>query len=175
VALEATFEDLTGQLQLLRDAIQALRLTAVEDRPEDEAVMLVQQIGDSADELLGRVLGAFSHAERARHAVGPLLDLNGARRSLTASQEQFIEFEATLFEDFLSYEQVGALLSLAQERGRAWVPWVESVRRGVEGCRSAAGAVGGAYFHCWQEIAERVGTNSVSMQTTTIGQQIGAT
>jgi len=175
VALEATFEDLTQRLLQLRDAIQGLRLTAVEDRPESEAVMLVQQVGDSAEELLGRVQEVFAQADQARHAVGQPLDLNGARRFLTASQEEFMELWGTLFEDFLSYDRAGALLRMALEREPEWEPWVESIRRGVDSCRSAADAVSGAYFHCWQEIAERVGMNSVFVQTTTVGQQVGTT
>jgi len=175
VALEATFGDLSVQLLQLQEAVKGLRLTAVEDLPEGDVVMLVQQIGDSAQELVGRLQGAGSHAEQALQAVGQVPDLNGARRSLAMSQEEFMELSGTFLEDFLSFERVGAMIRLGQVRGRDWAQWVESIRRGVEVCTSAIRAVNGAYFHCWQEIAERVGTNSVSVQTTTVGQQIAAT
>jgi hypothetical protein len=173
VALEATFDDLVSQLRQLRDTLQGLRLTAVEDRPKGEAVMLIDQMGDASEEVLGRLQEALSHAENAQHAVGPTIDLNGARRSLTASQEQFHELAHSFYEDFLSYERVEALLELPQKREHGWLAWTESARRGVDSCRSAINATGYAYFHCWQEIAERVGTNLVSVQTTSVGQQIG--
>jgi len=174
LALEATFEDLAVQLRQLQEAVKGLQLTAVEDLPENEIVMLAQQLGDAAQELAGRLQGACSHAERARQSAGQTLDLNGLRRSLALSQQEFSELCGTFHDDFVSFERVSALLHLSQTCGVEWGRWVESIRRGIEVCGSAIAVVNESYFRCWQEIAERVGANSVSVQTTSVGQQIAA-
>jgi hypothetical protein len=175
MALEAAFEDLTSQLRKLRDVLQGVQLTAVEDRPERGAVVLVDEMGDAAEELLGQLEDALGAANKARRAAGPSLDLNRTRRHLAESQESFRPLSQTVYANLLSYERIAALLQFARERGRQWMAWVNSVRQGLERTRPALEAVDLAYFRCWQEIAERVGTSSVSLQATTIGQQITAT
>ena len=50
--------------------------------------------------------------------------------------------------------------------------WAGSVKHGLEQCRQPIDAVGKALAACWQEIAERIGTTSISVQATNIGQQI---
>lgn len=174
MALEATFEDLVSQLRKLRDAIQGLRLTAVEDRSERGAVVLVDEMADAAEELMGWLEDALVAASEARTAVSQMVDLNRARRSLTASQENFQRLSQAFFSDLLSYERNAALIQFGRERGRQWTAWVNTFRAGLEGCRPPLETVGKAYSRCWEEIAERVGASSVSVQSTAIGQQITA-
>jgi hypothetical protein len=46
------------------------------------------------------------------------------------------------------------------------------VKQGIEQCREPLDLSTKALAGCWQEIAERVGSTSVSVQTTNIGQKI---
>jgi hypothetical protein len=172
VALEAAFEDLTTRLRELRDILQGLRLTAVEDRPERGAVVLVETFGDVVEELAGQLEEGLTAADKARRGGGSPLDLNRARRFLAASQEQFQRLSQTFYGDLFSYDRIASLVQFARERDREWMAWVNSTRQGIERCQPLLEAVSQAYFRCWQEIAERVGTNTVSVQSTSIGQQI---
>jgi hypothetical protein len=64
------------------------------------------------------------------------------------------------------------LARLGSERRRGWLPWANSVKQGIEDCRQPQEAVSLALAACWQELAERLGTISISMQATNVGQQI---
>jgi hypothetical protein len=174
VALEATFEDLTGQLRKLRDVLQALSMTTGEDRSRAEAVVLVDKINDSVMELAGWLENSLAAAEKGEEAVSQVPDLNRARRQLAVSQEGFQKLSEAFFSDLLSYDRIAELVQFGSEHGRQWMAWANTVKRGLEGCRPHLDTVAHSYFRCWQEIAERVGTSSVSLQTTTIGQQITA-
>jgi hypothetical protein len=61
---------------------------------------------------------------------------------------------------------------LGSARRGEWLPWAASVKDGVEQCREPLEGVSKALAGCWQEIAERVGTTSISVQTSNIGQKI---
>jgi hypothetical protein len=175
VALEATFEDLTSQLRKLRDILRGLSLTTGEDRSEGEAAVLVDRMNDSVVELAGWLEDALAAAKNADEGLRQSLDLNRARRQLTTSQESFQKLSETFFSELLSYDRMSELVQFGNEHGRQWMAWTSTVRQGLEGCRPQLEVVARAYFRCWQEIAERVGTSSVSLQATTIGQQITAT
>jgi len=115
---------------------------------------------------------ALAAAESSENAVAETVDLTRARRQLTASQENFQKLSEVFFADLLSYDRIAELLQFGSEHGRQWMAWANTVRQGLEACQPQLQTVALAYFRCWQEIAERVGMNSVSLQSTTIGQQI---
>ncbi len=69
----------------------------------------------------------------------------------------------------MSYENLKELARLGSER-RAWLPWANTVKFGIDQCRPALEQTSKALAACWQELAERLGMVSVSVQT--IGQQI---
>jgi hypothetical protein len=174
MALEAAFADLTSRLRELRDVLQGLRLTTAEDRPEHGAVVLVETVGDVVENLAGQLEEALQAADKARRAAGPPLDLNRARRYVTVSQEAFHVLLQSFYAEFFSYDRVAPLVQFGKERGREWMAWVESVRHGTERCQPLLEAVTEGYFRCWQEMAERAGSSTVSVQSTSIGQQISA-
>jgi hypothetical protein len=174
MALEAAFADLTIRLREFRDALRDLRLTATEDRPAHGAVVLVENIGDVLEDLAGQLEETLGVADKARRAVGPPLDLNRARRYAAVSQEVFHTLLQNYYSDLFSYDHVAPLVQFGKERGREWTAWVESMRHGIDRCRPLLESVSQAYFRCWQEMAERAGSNTVSVQSTSVGQQITA-
>jgi hypothetical protein len=64
------------------------------------------------------------------------------------------------------------LASVAQERGRDWASWVKVVKQGLEQCQALIEEGRDALFLCWQDLAERLGTASVSVRNTSIGQLV---
>jgi len=75
--------------------------------------------------------------------------------------------------NLVSYDRVSDLTTFGAERRGEWPSWVTSVKQGIDHCRFPLEEAGKALSECWQEIAERAGSTSISVQTTNIGQKIG--
>ena len=172
MALEATFRELFTELRKVYDTLVALRLTVVEDKPVKGQAALVDRLEDTILDVMGLLDEALKAARAAQKCVGTTVDLNGARRALALCQERFHRIEQKFAADLVSYETLKDLAMLGSDRGREWLAWANSVKEGIEQCREPLGAASRALAGSWQEIAERVGTTSVSVQTTNIGQKI---
>lgn len=172
MALEATFRDLLGQLRMLHDMFLALRLTVVEDKPVRGEAALVDHFEDAILDAMGTLDECLKSAQAAQKAVGHPVDLDRARRSLANCQEKFHQIESQYSESLASYEKLKDLADLGKERRGEWLPWSASVKDGVEQCRRHLDGVRKGLGICWQEIAERVGTTTVSVHTRNIGQKI---
>jgi DNA-binding transcriptional regulator YiaG len=151
--------------------LQSLRITAVEDRPLDGGVLLVERLSDDSEDLFGWAAEGLSAALEAQQAVGAVLDLNRARRALTMSQERFGRLSDE-FLDFTSFERITELIRFGRKHRGEWRAWIKSVKDGSSQCEAPMREVRDALAITWEELAERLGTTSVSVQTTNIGQQI---
>jgi hypothetical protein len=172
VALEATFQALSSELRKLRDTLIALRLTVVEDKPLAGEAALVDHFEDTILDVMGLLEESLRRARVAQKAIESAADFNSVRRALAACQERFHAIEQRFSSDLLSYDKLKDLTGLGASRKGEWIPWAKSVRQGIEECRAPLDAANKALAACWQEIAERVGMTSVSVQTTNIGQKI---
>jgi hypothetical protein len=172
VALEATFQTLFGEFRKLQDTLVAVRLTVVEDKPLRGEAALVDHMDDTILDIMGSLDEGLKAARSAQRAVGHPVDLNGARRYLTICQERFHRIERQFASDLISYEKLKDLTGLGAERRGEWIPWANSARQGIEQCRYPLDEASRALAACWQEIAERVGTTSVTLRSTNIGQKI---
>jgi hypothetical protein len=173
VALESTFRELFSELKKLRDTLVALRLTVGEDKPRRGEAALVDHLEDTILDLMGLLDEALKAARAAQKGVDHPLNLDGARRALTICQERFHRIGHEFSANVVSYEKLKDLASLGV-RGGEWPLWANSVKQGIEQCRQPLDRAGEALAACWQEIAERVGMTSVSVQATNIGQKIVA-
>lgn len=172
MAIEEAFERLVGRFDALRDAFHGLRLTAVEDRPPRDEVLLVERLGNLVEDLDGWLAEGLIASTEARDAVKHPLDAYRARQALGTANERFIRLEYRFFGEALSYDTVGGLARFGRQRGREWLGWSESVVQALEACRQPVNELDAALLHTWQELTERLSMRSVSLQTTNIGQQI---
>jgi len=172
VPLEATFQGLVTELRKLQDTLVAVRLTVVEDKPVRGEAALVDQLSDSILDVMGELEEALKAARSAQKAVANVTDLNTARRALTVCQQRVHRIERQFAGELVSYEKLKDLASLGSERRGEWLPWSKSVKEGIEQCRPPMDGVSKSLAACWQEIAERVGMTSVTVQATNIGQKI---
>jgi hypothetical protein len=172
VPLETTFRELFTELRKLHDTLVAVRLTVVEDKPLKGEAALVDYLEDTILEMMGLLDESLKAARAAQKAVGNVMDLNAARRALTACHERFHRIEQQFAVELISYEKLKDLASLGSERRGEWLPWSNSVKEGIEQCRQPLDGASKALAACWQEIAERVGMTSVSVHATNIGQKI---
>ncbi len=171
MALEATFRELSKQFHHLHDALHALSVT-VGDRPEDDGAALADDLDNTVLDLIGVLHQARKAALNARQAVTHPVDLDRARRALTICQDRFLHIEQEFAAKLISYDKLRALARLGGERGGEWLHWAGSAKEGIEQCRPALEAVSVAIAACWQEVAERVGMTSITVQATNIGQKI---
>src|SRR5581483_697804 len=171
MALAASFNELCTALTALDEAFNQLRV-AVHDGPSRGDSVLVDLFGDAADDLLGWSTGAAGAARAAQQAASYPLDTEHARWSLVAAQKTFDLIADRLLSDLLSYERISELTTLGRERRGEWLIWAGGVKSALDACREPLHNVHQALFLCWQEITEHLGTTSVSVQTTNVGQQI---
>jgi hypothetical protein len=170
MALEESFTSLSRHLCLLHDELQELRRTVIEKPPKGD-VVLVDLFSDAADDLLGWMVEASAAASEGEESTSYPVDLDRARRSLKMCQEKFILMSVRLSSDLLSYDRMEELVSFGDRRRGGWEKWAANVKAALESCREPLYDVNQTLFTCWQELTERVGTTSVSVQATNIGQQ----
>ena len=167
MALEKTFRELSLSFHKLEDALNALHATSG-DTPNDVSV-LADRLEETLLDLKGTLYGARRAAVQARKAVNAPTDLDRARRALTRCQERFHRVEQVFASELSSYERLTDFARLGNER-RAWQPWVEIVKVGIEQCREPMEQASRAIAACWGELAERLGMLNISVQAT--GQKI---
>ncbi len=170
MALEAAFRELSVCLHHLHDALNELQVTLGDKPPDDEAA-LADGVEAAVLDLMGTLHEARKAALNGRRAVGHPVDLDQARRALVVCQQRFHQTEQQFASDLVSYGNLKELDRLAKER-RAWLPWSSAVKQGIEQCRQPLAQTSTALAACWQELAERLGTMSISMQANNVGQQI---
>ena len=170
MALQKSFRDLCIRLQDLQEVLEAVNTTIEEDRPRRKDVVVASSLGDAVLAVRGLLEESRAAADDACEAVGHPLDVDRARRALTTCQERFHRFASEFSHDLASYERMADLATVAHERGRDWASWVKVVKQGLEQCQSLVEEDRDALFLCWQDLAERLGTASVSVQSTSIGQ-----
>jgi hypothetical protein len=174
MAIEAAFLHLSSKFDAMREALHSLGLTAIEDRPPHDEVLLVERLGNLVEDLRGWTEEGLASARAAQEAVTHPPDLHGARHHLGAANERFIRLEYRFLDEAVAHDTIDGLLRFGRQRGREWPSWSRSVVQALDACRAPLRALDEAFLQAWQELGERLGARSVSLQTTNIGQQISA-
>jgi len=170
MALEAAFNTLSQQLQLFDEALAELHRTVIE-KPRKRDVVLVDLLSDAVDDLCGWLAEAKLVAlEGISASISD--SLNQVRRFLKASQEKLNLITERLISDLLCYERIAELTSLGRDRGGEWLIWTRNVKTALEACREPLYEVNQAIFACWLELTDRLAAATISVQATSIGQQI---
>ena len=174
MALERTFKQLRSGLGNLKEALEAMSTIVEQDRPPRGEVVVATSLVDALLEVRGILEESLAAAAEAEQAAGHPLDLDRARNALKACQEHFHLFANRFSAELNSYDRLADLMSMGREKGRQWLSWVTVVKESLEQCSALLEVVRDQLFLCWQELAERIGMTSVSVQNTAIGQQISA-
>lgn len=168
MALETEFENLTKELFRLGDVLRDLEVAVGDRPPASNDVKLVENFNDATDELQGWQREAIAASIEGQNALGHPMDVDRARRALAACQKQTNQIARSFWWQLGSYERIDELMRLGRERGGEWPAWGGSVKEAIDRCQSAMAEVSRAISYCWQEIAERVGMTTVSVQATGI-------
>jgi hypothetical protein len=170
MTIEQAFGDLLCQLRELQEALDALGRTVDEDKPRKGEVIVASILSDSVLAGRGFVEEAREAAKEAHGAIAESCNDGQARRALIRCQKQFHRFAAHYASELGSCDRIDDLKCVGRERGQAWANWVKVVTVALEQCREIVEEVRNALFLCWQELTERLGTATVSVRNTSIGQ-----
>jgi len=170
MALETTFRTLSVALHRLHDGLNDLHVTSG-DTPANDVSVLADRLEETVLDMKATLYGARRAAVGARKAVNAPIDLDRARRALARCQERFHRVEQLFASELFAYEKLTDLARLGSER-RAWVPWVRTVKSGIEQCRDPLEQANRALAACWGELAERLGMFNITLQSNPVGQQI---
>jgi hypothetical protein len=158
-------------LRRLQDDLAALRVMVVEDKPLAGEVMLVDDFGNAAEDVLGWVKQALDQATESYLAVSAQFDHERARAALADCQEQFHRAVQRFSTGLMAYEQVVALMRLGRQRKGEWRAWCGSVKESLDRCQPHTLTIYQSLLACWQDLSERAMSASVSIRATNIGQQ----
>jgi hypothetical protein len=172
VLIEASFQVVVERCGYVCERVSELRMTVIEDRPLRDVVKLVDHIGDTVEDLLGGAEEMREAAAAAQRAVVHPMDHEEALRSLTACHKKYNGCAIRFFSELVSYETVDEVISLGSARGGEWQAWANLVKETLKQCQKTLFDVNEALLECWQAVAERAGMQAVTVQTTSIGQQI---
>lgn len=172
MAIEAVFQNLVDKFAALQEALESLRLTAVEDRPLRDEVLLVDRLANTIDDLQGWVKEAAEAAGRTLPASRHPFDAHRLREALSLANNRFIQLEYKFLSETISHDEINELSLFGLRRGREWLGWTGSVIQALDQCRAPLRELDEALLLCWRELCERLGLGSVLVQTTNIGQQI---
>jgi hypothetical protein len=169
MTLEMAFKDLTARWERLAEELEeGLLWSVTETRPDEEHAMATHYI-DAATDLIATAREGLA---ACRGAVDGAPNLGLAGRSLLRCQERYNALVALFDGEMASYRRVRRLRRFAREKGGAWRGWADRVGEAVGRCRQPMDDLNRALFGCWEEVTERVGISTVSVQATNIGQQI---
>ena len=171
MALQPAFQDLCAQVEQLCDALRGL-VTIIEDKPTTGGVALVDNLSNAALDTLGMAEEAVDCAGKAGHAVEPPTDIDRVRRALIECQENYNRIARLFSAELLHYDKMADLTGFGHKRKGEWQSWSETVKETIDRCQQPLFDLSQSLFRCWQEIAERVGTTSISVQTSNVGQKI---
>jgi hypothetical protein len=169
VALRRTFIELSLKLDEFFRSLDSLSHAAL-DVKEERALGLANLVADGCDVVQGFLADAQASLAGALRALGPPLDLENARLAVVAAKDNYLEAVERL--DDLREERLEQVEGEGAELGPKGPVWAATVRAAFEQGRSHAWEVVPAFFACFEEISERAVAGSVSVQTTSIGQQV---
>jgi hypothetical protein len=186
MAIERAFQLMCERLRLLKEAVDELHLNVSGDyHPEspsqqrvdgdpgrEQAPLPVQQLADAVSELQGAIEEAQHAAARAERTVRYPRRLLETQLALIVIQRCMNGVLTILLEDVSAYETMQTLIVMGRRKGGKWPEWVALVKTVIEACRAPLYETFQAISECWQELADKLSANAISLQTTNIGQQI---
>ena len=173
MSLRTEFQNLRTQQERLHEVFSDLRRLLDDHPAQGNKVLLLDSFGDAVEDLLGWL-------EESSQTCAPLLpaqthcdfDINLARRSLVVCQDSFNRQMHRFLIDLVSYDKISQLLQFGRERGGEWQAWAKGIKLELETCQQHLFLTNQVMSRCWVELAEWIGMTSISVQATSVGQQI---
>ena len=176
MALGTVFQNLPPALKRLRESVDAVRVHVREDEPTQGESKVAEEYGDLLEQMLDWLDEALAAADKAQAAAEYPRDMDTLRRTLAECQVQLHQVSHCLGADLKGSTRLAELMRVAKKyKGKQegkWREWAKIIRRGLDDCEIPLHDLERAMFDCWRELAEWVGTPSVSIRATSVGQKI---
>jgi hypothetical protein len=169
MTLEGNFKDLATKWERLVEELEHGLLWSVTETKPDEDHALANHYVDAATDLIAVAREGLAASQMA---AGEIQSLGQAGKSLLRCQEQYNSVVELFDSKMASYSRIRRIRRFGSEKRDAWRDWAAHVCTAVDRCRPPIDELNRTMFKCWQEVADRVGMSSVSVQSTNIGQQI---
>ena len=170
MALQQSSNDLVKKFDDLLYVVSQLFVMLAPNPMRDEP-HLRNQLWDLMVPLEAATEQALKAARVAAGAAGYPLDIDQLRQGLVDAQREYnVISKIYLFELVFNPELAGLIQT--GRRGDPWRQWALAVAASIAGCGQPLYDVSEALFQCWQEIVDRIGMNSVTVQTKAVGQEI---
>lgn len=164
MTLEATLGELNVQLYRLREALVNLHTTSIEDKPLHDDVVLVEIIGNTAEDLLGWLEGAIAASAEAQRQQSSGGALRRSWQALVQCQLCYNRLHQRFATELAGYQRLTELTRCGRQRGGEWRAWASSVKAAIEECQALIFALNEALCTCWQALAERSEINTIPVQ-----------
>jgi len=174
VPLPEVLQEYCEHLLTLRQGLQQARITVVEDQPAEGSVILVDRYSDAVDDVLGCLEEALANAQDAKRAALAADSPDRIRQALSASHCTWLRLSRHYAQELIDYERLTELTRFTRKNGREWASWLEAVRSAVEQHTEIMSSIDRVLLRSWEEMTEHAGRSSISVRTTSIGQQIRA-
>jgi hypothetical protein len=155
MTLTAAVDHLWESVHQLRDDVQALRLHAVEDRPENEQSRLIEGIGAASDTVAGWAEQVLEGAAQMVAAARWPADLPRLRQALDDCTEGIERLGAQLLEELSTTARMDQLNGLARAGGTELRAWIAAIKHALDQVHQSVWMVYAAVTTCWRELAER--------------------
>jgi len=172
MALENAFQRLCAELQGLIEALESLLITIREDGPRADDFALVDHLADPAEDLTQRLREALNTARAGLKAAGHPLDGDAARHALINCHEQCQAIVVSFASTIASFHRLREVSALQSHRTRGVAGWAGTVMRSIESIQRRFFELSESLLRCWEDFTERMGTTSVSVHSTNIGQHL---
>jgi hypothetical protein len=149
VTVQSALSSVQTSVERLREAVRELTLIAVEDRPRDVTVHLIDTVNDAALELT-------SHAEQAAAELsGSTASQQEVLADVLATQAHINHLGAALVSDLAAPERLAELAGFGPRYGRESAAWADEVGRCVHACQQLIWReLQPALLAYWEEITD---------------------
>jgi len=168
MTLETVFKDLAVKWERLAEELEhGLLWSVTETKPTQEHALATHYL-DAATDLIALAREGLETCRAADNGTS----LSKAGQSILRSQERYNVLAEQFESRMASFDRLRRLQRFGREKRGAWRDWAVHVRKALDRCRQSMDDLNRALFGCWQELADRVGISTVSVQSTNIGQHI---
>jgi len=187
MSLELAFELLSKRLESLRDEVEELRFNAADffppahpsgkpngDAHKQRPPSPVETLGENAEAVKGDLHEALAAFGKALAAIRPPRNLQQTQAGLIDVSRYLNDAVDRFRKDIMEPMTVQVLSQMATELGGEWPEWLGQIKSIIYTIRDKFLEVWRALCQCWEELADKLSSGAVSVQTTNIGQQITA-
>jgi|ERR1700674_3302013 len=173
MAIQSAFQDVQARFKELQDALLHLQFAVEARSPRIDHVLADRLEDEVIPDLQGLTKEALVEAETGVAASSYPPDIGTCGRALLVCQKCVNQVVAKFWTELGSYRPIADLIALGEERSAEWQVWTFGVLNALDRCQQPVYHVSEAVLQCWQELLERMGSTSISVHATNIGQQIG--